>query len=402
MKSSHVWTKAEADAVYKTTAGEVSVTKPGADGTQVAPTWDDKCKKADGSTVNTQAGSTTANQLNFASGEGTVDAETGEATVSWDGTATVVYYGGMTYWTLTDPTLTIGADGSGTLTATGGGYGADMFDTSKWVQLPSTPITLATFEDASVSEDGKISVTPDYAGVEVDTDGGMSPQNRTAANWGSFPQDFVDFQILTGQSSYWYSSGGMADAKKPAAPFVVSYTAEDDGGSTPPPAADEDEVIVDVEVPEADEPGEPGGPGDPGTLDLKVAGGTATLGTATANASGFSATGKLPTVTVTDTREGAKAFTVSGQASAFSGSAGTFSGNALGWAPKLGANGVEAVAGAAVEANNPGLGASKTLVSATNGHALGSVEVGADLTLQAPETAKAGSYTSKVTLSVIG
>ncbi|MDR0366341.1 MAG: hypothetical protein LBH68_05895, partial [Bifidobacteriaceae bacterium] len=54
----------------------------------------------------------------------------------------------------------------------------------------------------------------------------------TGADWGSFPQDFVDFQMLTGQSSYWYSSGGAADAKKPAKELAVSWTI-----STPPAAA---------------------------------------------------------------------------------------------------------------------------------------------------------------------
>lgn len=47
-----------------------------------------------------------------------------------------------------------------------------------------------------------------YANAEAE------PQSTTGPAWGSFPASFVDYNLLTGQSSYWYSSGGAADQKK--------------------------------------------------------------------------------------------------------------------------------------------------------------------------------------------
>ena len=44
------------------------------------------------------------------------------------------------------------------------------------------------------------------------------------SHWGSWPQSFVNFQNGTGLGTYWYSSGGAADAKKPQDPVSVSYT----------------------------------------------------------------------------------------------------------------------------------------------------------------------------------
>jgi hypothetical protein len=67
-------------------------------------------------------------------------------------------------------------------------------------------------------------LAPDYLGVTVNVGATGTAQATSGANWGSFPQSFVEFQQLTGQSSYWYSSGGARDAAKPAAPLTVSLT----------------------------------------------------------------------------------------------------------------------------------------------------------------------------------
>ena len=127
---------------------------------------------------------------------------------------------------MTDPNLTVTQDGKGQLTGTASGYGADMEDLSTWEKLKSENITLATFSGLDVDKavkDGGFTVTPDYQGVEYEAGGGLTPQDRTAAEWGSFPKSFVDFNVKTGQSSYWYSSGGIADARKPALPLTVAF-----------------------------------------------------------------------------------------------------------------------------------------------------------------------------------
>jgi hypothetical protein len=220
--SSRVWT--EADGFWKAVDGDVSIVKPTADGGGAAPTWATKCQNAAGAAVGTAAGSTTGNRVVLAEGTGTVDLAAGTASVAWDGGFTVAFYGGLTYWSAEDPELTVNADGTATLTATASGYGASMDDPNVWEELTPQEIVLADFAGVELSASG-FELAPLYRGVAVT---GVS-QNTTGDDWGSFPQSFVDFQQLTGQSSYWYSSGGAADAKKPANPVTVAWTA------TPPP-----------------------------------------------------------------------------------------------------------------------------------------------------------------------
>ncbi|MFL2000938.1 hypothetical protein [Microbacterium sp. A1-JK] len=217
--SSRVWT--EADGFFQTTAGNVTVTKPDATGTQVPVAWADKCKNPSGTAVS--AASTTSLtkiQVTISDGQGQV-ASDGSVQLAWDGDFTVAFYGGLTYWTASDPTLSLDADGNGQLTATASGYGTSMEDQTQWVPIADQQIVLADIAAGQVSDTG-FTATPAYLGVEVTTTG--TAQARTGANWGSFPQSYVDFQNLTGQSSYWYSSGGSRDAAKPASPISVSYS----------------------------------------------------------------------------------------------------------------------------------------------------------------------------------
>jgi hypothetical protein len=387
---SRVWT--EADGFYQTEVGNVAIEKPTADGGWAQPTWATKCQNASGAAVGTGAGSTTGNQVVLSAGTGTVDTEGGTAEISWDGDYTVVFYGGMTYWTVSDPTLTVAADGTGTLTGTGSGWGASMEDPTLWEPLTPAVVELATFTGLSVDADG-FTATPEYLGVEVDPGEGVTPQVRTGAHWGSFPQSYVTFQHATGQSSYWYSSGGGADPKKPAAPVSVAWTV--DGGGEPGEPGDGD-VPIEVVVPEPVEP-------EPGVFSWTIQGsGAVDLGTATASANGFSANGNLHSIAIEDTREGGQQFSISGVAGAFSSGSNTFAGGALGWTPSLTGELAGVQPGAAVAAGSPGLGSTQTLVAASAGHALGTVTVDAQLELLAPANTPAGAYTSTLTLTALG
>ncbi|HJA38939.1 MAG TPA: HtaA domain-containing protein, partial [Candidatus Brevibacterium intestinigallinarum] len=226
-RGSSVW-DAQDEKHYTAESGNTTITRPNAEGEQIPATWEKRNFAADGTTrLNTQPGSSSNNQANIASGTGTVDAETNSAEIQWDGSFTMVYYGGMTYWSINDPKLVV-EDGVGKVTATLTGYGADMNDLSKWVKLDAMPdAEIATLTDVEVTEDG-IQVTPEYEGVEIDVepDGPSSPQNRDKDGWGSFPQDWVDFNVGTGQAAYWYTSGGQVDAKKTAEPITIEYTSE--------------------------------------------------------------------------------------------------------------------------------------------------------------------------------
>ncbi|MDR0504257.1 MAG: hypothetical protein LBG70_00390 [Bifidobacteriaceae bacterium] len=227
--SSRTWT--EADGFYAALAGNVAIEKPTADAGWAAPTWATKCQNADGLAVNT-SGRTSGNRVKLRGGVGQVDLSTGTATVAWQGSFTVAYYSGMTYWTATDPVLTVNQNGTGQLVATGSGYGASMDDPTVWTTLAPRQITLANFKNIDLGEDG-FTVTPEYLGVTVT---GVS-QTTSGDTWGSFPQDFINFQLETGQSSYWYSSGGSSDARKVASPVTVNWDAAGGTGTLAPQVA---------------------------------------------------------------------------------------------------------------------------------------------------------------------
>ncbi|PJJ65489.1 fibronectin type III domain-containing protein [Compostimonas suwonensis] len=222
-------------AQFASSAGEVSIEKPDAQGRYRPATWQNKCLDRTGRTLS--SGSSSAygeSQFVFSGGGGTVEPATNSAEIRWTGDVTVAYYGGMSFWYLSDPVLRV-VDGVGTLTATVGGFGTDMDDLDKWEPLAEREVTLAVLHGVQTGREG-FTITPDYRGVAVDTDGGRTPQSRSGPDWGSFPQDFVDFHTATGQSAYWYSSGGQADAAKPALPVTVGYIASEFTPPPPPPA----------------------------------------------------------------------------------------------------------------------------------------------------------------------
>lgn len=218
--SSSVWTTSKPSPGYLGSSGDVEVLKPNASGVYAQQTWANKCTGPDGSTALSTSTSSGA-VVKFSNGTGSVDPEAGTASISWEGSFTSAFYGGMTYWSATDPTLTVAADGTGTLTASLSGYAASMTDTSVWDAISARQVTMATFTDVEVTSTG-ISITPDYLGVT----NGESDQVTTGTSAGSFPSSFIDFQSETGQLSYWYSSG-LNDALKVADDITVAYSAAD-------------------------------------------------------------------------------------------------------------------------------------------------------------------------------
>jgi hypothetical protein len=224
--SSRAWT--EADGFYKTAEGNVRIEKPGAAG-DVTPVWATRCLDKDGKPVSASSPtSTTANRVRLSAGTGSYDPATGAGSISWTGSFTSVFYGGMTYWSAANPTLVVDAGGTGTLKATVSGYGTSMVDQSQWIALSPRVVTVAEFTDAAITASG-LTATPTYLGQTVTVPSGAVLQTRSGPSWGSFPQSFVSFQGETGQSSYWYSSGGPRDAAKPAAPVTLTF------GNTPTP-----------------------------------------------------------------------------------------------------------------------------------------------------------------------
>ncbi|MFI8634161.1 hypothetical protein ACIGEP_16380 [Microbacterium sp. NPDC077663] len=209
---------------WKQTEGDVDILKRQADGSFADATFAGLSTDANGTRLSTGAGNNSGHVVRIGGGTGTVDPAAGTAEIQWQGTFTSAFYSGMTRSWITDPHLSVAADGTGTITATLGGYGTSMDDPDQFEQLaPVDDVVVATLTGVDVDADG-FTVTPEYLGKTVNTGSG-TPQVTGGANAGAFPQSFVDFQVLTGQGSYWYSSGGAADARKPASPLSVSYTA---------------------------------------------------------------------------------------------------------------------------------------------------------------------------------
>jgi len=192
---------------------------------------------------------------------------------------------------------------------------------------------------------------------------------------------------------YTYAAGGAAANAAQELAVPVAFT---------PAGGDGENVDVEVTVPE----GDGGGPvePEPGEFTWTIAsGGAVSLGTATQGDAAFTATGDLRRVTVTDTRTGSPAWSVTGTVTDFFAGSRSFSGSALGWTPALGANTGGAVAGAEVVAGaGSGLKGGATLVSAPEGHAAGSVAVDAGLDLSIPLSTPAGDYTGVLTLTAVG
>ncbi|MCI1787316.1 MAG: hypothetical protein LKI58_04520 [Actinomyces sp.] len=232
--SARVWSASDVGALYRASDGNVSIQKPDANGTWVQASWDTRCLDRDGNAVTLGwredgRAVNTESQVVIAGGTGTIG-EDGSVDIQWTGSWTVAYYDGMTYWSVSDPKLTLDAQGDGQVTATASGFGTDMDDTSKWETLRSTTIVLADLSGVDVVEAAQshgFTQDPDYLGVTIDDAGGRNEQaSPTGSNkeyWGSFPQSFIDFQVLTGQSSYWYTSDGQRDRAKVASPLSVAY-----------------------------------------------------------------------------------------------------------------------------------------------------------------------------------
>lgn len=229
-----VW--GEGDGLYRAQDALVRIEKPTATGAWTTATWATKCRDANGAAVSVSStASTSGNQVVIDGGTGA--RRDGAVEISWSGSFTVVFYGGMTYWSVTDPRLVLDAAGSGQLTATASGYGTSMDDLTKWSPIAAQTIVLADIRAADVAGAGGFTVTPQYLGV---ASGGAGQVARSAANgahWGSFPQSFVDFHRLTGQQGYWLTTGGVRDAAKPASPLTVSYSSSAPLAAPAPSAA---------------------------------------------------------------------------------------------------------------------------------------------------------------------
>ncbi|MGO2861201.1 MAG: hypothetical protein ACTIC1_08605 [Brevibacterium sp.] len=234
-----IWTANDAGSVYQVdddknfAVGNTSVKKSSGK----LSNFDDRCKTGDGTLVNNKTNAEaennhTGDHVEIANGTGTIDADSDNASIQWEGSWSFAYYGGMTYWTISDPKLEV-KDGKGTITGTYSGYGTDMDDLSKWNKLDPVDGDIVQIQQGSVDvTDEGFEFTPDFLGVETDTAGRNPQAPKTDENeswWGAMPQDWIDFNVATGQDSYWYTTAGASTSiqpRKKANPVTVGYTAQ--------------------------------------------------------------------------------------------------------------------------------------------------------------------------------
>ncbi|PPG69387.1 hypothetical protein [Rathayibacter sp. AY1F4] len=218
---SRVW--AEADGLYSSREGAVSIEKATADGGWTGASFATRCTDPSGAAVRA-ASPASSTQTQVVIGGGAGEASAAGLTLRWSGSFTVAFYGGMTYWSASDPVLELDAAGNGRLTATASGYGASRDDASVWRPVPAASVVLAEVRGAPLGAGG-FSVIPEYRGVASQIGGQVPRTAENEAHWGSFPPSFLRFQEQTGQVGYWLTSGGVRDPAKPATPLLVNYDA---------------------------------------------------------------------------------------------------------------------------------------------------------------------------------
>lgn len=177
-------------------------------------------------------------QVVIGGGTGEVDPAGGTATIRWEGSFTVFYYSGMTFFSVTDPVLEVTPAGA-RITATGSGYASSMQDMTKWSPVPATAITLAELDGVDAADLGAekgFTAETRYRGVRYDAPASGTPQVRTGAAWGAVPARLLAFLEKVGMAPYWYSSGGSGDRFKVTKPVSVSWDATSAiDPETPPP-----------------------------------------------------------------------------------------------------------------------------------------------------------------------
>ena len=166
---------------YVATNGNATVLKLNAAG-EYAPISDyaTRCKDRFGVTVSASGSARLGQKVRFANGTGSADPVSGEVSIQWTGTFSVNYYGTLTPFWIIDPELVVGADGTGSVTATLGGWASDMNNPD--VQVPATPrpgVVIATLSGVDSKNSAGFVSTPVFSGRHVRVGGGSAGPLRS-------------------------------------------------------------------------------------------------------------------------------------------------------------------------------------------------------------------------------
>ncbi|NPC95680.1 hypothetical protein [Nocardioides sp. zg-DK7169] len=229
---------------WRAVQGNAEIQKRRPDGRYARATWAGLGTTPDGRRIGMER-DFSDHHVVIRGGTGTVDPASGDAEVAWTGTFTVVYYGGNTVFTVSNPRLVV-KDGVGRVTATMGGFYADRNDTTLWKKAPQRQATIADLPDVDL---GALGATVQPAYDRVETSGGSEPQRREGADWGSFPQSLVSYLVPLNTDQFWYSTGLSTDGTKRPLPITFSWTAREVAPPAPepttaPPATPSNPVVT--------------------------------------------------------------------------------------------------------------------------------------------------------------
>ncbi len=198
-------------------------------GTWRPATWEGLTTDSDGKALGVPTeGRFSNHQVVLGAGVGTIDAAAGTATIGWDADFSVVSYSGMSFFTVSDPSLEVTPEAS-RVTATLSGYASSVDNPDAWAPVAPARVVLADLPPVDLSATN-LTVTPTFTGVRV-----SGVQQAAGADAGAFPQSFIDFQNILGTAAFWYTSGGSTDAFK--APLPMSFALDGETAMPQPTAA---------------------------------------------------------------------------------------------------------------------------------------------------------------------
>ncbi|AWH94779.1 hypothetical protein [Dietzia psychralcaliphila] len=178
----------------------------------------------------------TPNAIKFSDGEGNRNAE-GAVTIDWDGEFTFNAYPANLNApdeTLADPTLIVNADGSGELEAdvTIGAANDMSGNPTPEVNAGRTMVLSFGTGAAQVAQDGTITLSPEYAGVQHN--GGAQDRTCTTPNvWGAWAPEWLA-AVPGSVHPHYYNTGcgGDQNLKRPL-PLQVRYDVTEDETQEP-------------------------------------------------------------------------------------------------------------------------------------------------------------------------
>jgi Htaa protein len=366
-------TTTNVQADYHTQADDVSILKDG-----VTPTWAGRCTPAGGT------GTSLNQKVHWTGGTGTVDPSTGASTIQFTGSLSMVMNGTLAPTpspiVISDPLITVAADGTGTMTATVDAYATTGDHT------PVANVVVANLGGVGSANTTGFTTTPLFQSVTYTPPAGGTAQNTTGTGgvWGAWPTSWINAVWGSGNGAFYYTTSTAAtQPRKAPSPLVVDY------GLT----TSNDSMTIGVTVPVVAEPGE---------FVWEITGdGQVSMSEGVNHADHWGYTGAIQPITVTDNRDGAPAWSISGQVSDFNGG---IDGKYLGWKPKVTTAGSGATPGAQVASgfiSGNGLKTSSVLASGAAAHAAGAATVGADLDLRLPISTPAGSYSATLTITAL-